>query len=126
METTLREIVLAIPALSKLAAAPLRLRSAYRLQKLTSALQKEADFFAEQRQKILSAYGEAYSSGEYHFSAEQEQEAVSKLEELLDMAVSPACERLTLPLSEELCISVNEMGTLTPFVAFTEEEENCK
>ena len=33
METTLREIVLAIPALSKLAAAPLRLRSAYRLQK---------------------------------------------------------------------------------------------
>lgn len=44
METTLREIVLAIPALSKLAAAPLRLRSAYRLQKLTSALQKEADF----------------------------------------------------------------------------------
>lgn len=67
METTLREIVLAIPALSKLAAAPLRLRSAYRLQKLTSALQKEADFFAEQRQKILSAYGEADSSGEYHF-----------------------------------------------------------
>ena len=76
--------------------------------------------------KILSAYGEADSSGEYHFSAEQEQEAVSKLEELLDMTVSPACERLTLPLSEELCISVNEMGTLTPFVAFTEEEENCK
>ena len=61
METTLREIMLAIPALSKLAAAPLRLRSAYRLQKLTSALQKEADFFAEQRQKILSAYGEAES-----------------------------------------------------------------
>ena len=42
------------------------------------------------------------------------------------MAVSPACERLTLPLNEELCISVNEMETLTPFVAFTEEEENYK
>lgn len=44
METTLREIVLAIPALSKLAAAPLRLRSAYRLQKLTSALQRKRIF----------------------------------------------------------------------------------
>ena len=42
------------------------------------------------------------------------------------MAVSPACERLTLPLNEELCISVNEMETLMPFVAFTEEEENYK
>ena len=126
MKVQLKEIVLAVPALSKLSARDLQLRLAYKLKRMITALQKEADFFAEQRQKILSAYGEADSSGEYHLSAAQEQEAVSKLEELLDMAVSPACKRLTLPLNEELCISVNEMGTLTPFVAFTEEEENYK
>ena len=121
METTLRDIVLAIPALSKLAAAPLRLRSAYRLQKLTSALQKEADFFAEQRQKIFEKYGTAKEDGSFDFSAENEPKAAAELEELLEMEVMPEVEAIDIPITENLLLSANDIGLLMPFVHFTEE-----
>ena len=57
MKVQLKEIVLAVPALSKLSAGDLQLRLAYKLKRMISALQKEADFFAEQRQKIFEKYG---------------------------------------------------------------------
>lgn len=53
MKVQLKDIVLAVPALSKLSAGDLQLRLAYKLKRMISALQKEADFFAEQRQKIF-------------------------------------------------------------------------
>ena len=53
MKVQLKEIVLAVPALSKLSAGDLQLRLAYKLKRMISALQKEADFFAEQRRRSL-------------------------------------------------------------------------
>ena len=53
MKVQLKDIVLAVPALSKLSAGDLQLRLAYKLKRMITALQKEADFFAEQRQKIF-------------------------------------------------------------------------
>ena len=52
MKVQLKDIVLAVPALSKLSAGDLQLRLAYKLKRMISALQKEADFFAEQRQML--------------------------------------------------------------------------
>ena len=57
MKVQLKDIILAVPALSKLSAGDLQLRLAYKLKRMISALQKEADFFAEQRQKIFEKYG---------------------------------------------------------------------
>lgn len=59
MKVQLKDIVLAVPALSKLSAGDLQLRLAYKLKRMITALQKEADFFAEQRQKIFEKYGTA-------------------------------------------------------------------
>ena len=47
MKVQMKEIVLAVPALSKLSAGDLQLRLAYKLKRMITALQKEADFFAE-------------------------------------------------------------------------------
>ena len=49
----LKTIVLAAPALGKLSAGDLELRLAYKLKNLISMLQKDVDFFIEQRQKSL-------------------------------------------------------------------------
>ena len=49
MKVQLKDIVLAVPALSKLSAGDLQLRLAYKLKRMITALQKEADFFAEQK-----------------------------------------------------------------------------
>lgn len=49
----LKEIVSAVPALSKLASANLRLKTAYTLKQTADILQKEVDFFEQERKKIL-------------------------------------------------------------------------
>ena len=89
MKVQLKDIVLAVPALSKLSAGDLQLRLAYKLKRMISALQKEADFFAEQRQKIFEKYGTAKEDGSFDFSAENESKAAAELEELLVMEVTP-------------------------------------
>ena len=76
MKVTLKTIVLAIPALSKLAAEDISLRLAYRLKKNIAELQREADFFGEQRIKILEKYGVADESGNYTFEGDNEQSAM--------------------------------------------------
>ena len=80
MKVQLKEIVLAVPALSKLSAGDLQLRLAYKLKRMIPVLQKEADFFAEQRQKIFEKYGTAKADGSFDFAAENEPKAAAELE----------------------------------------------
>ena len=54
MKVQMREIIQAIPALSKITGGDLSLRLAYQLKRNIAELQKEADFFSEQRQKIFA------------------------------------------------------------------------
>ena len=63
----LKTIVLAAPALGKLSAGDLELRLAYKLKNLVSMLQKDVDFFIEQRQKIFEKYGTAQKDGTFTF-----------------------------------------------------------
>lgn len=121
MKLQLKTIVLAIPALSKVASGDLSLRLAYRLKKNIAALQKEADFFSERRQTIFEKYGDPNEDGTYRFEGDNEQKAVAELDELLELEVSPDIEPLDIPVSENLCISVNDIGLLAPFINFIEE-----
>lgn len=120
MNIQLKTIILAIPALSKITAGDLSLRLAYRLKQNISALQKEADFFSEQRQKIFEKYGKASDDGSYAFSEENEPKAAAELNELLDLEVSPEVEILDIPISENLRLSVNDIDLLSPFIHFIE------
>lgn len=121
MKVTLKTIVLAIPALSKLAAEDIRLQLAYRLKKNIAELQREADFFGEQRIKILEKYGTADESGNYTFEGDSEQKAIAELDELLDLEVEPVIDPIDIPITEDLKISVNDMGMVEAFINFTEE-----
>lgn len=122
MKTTMRTIALAIPALSKLAAGDLSLRLAYRLKRSIDAIQKEADFFSQQRKKILDKYGTSDSNGDYTFDEGQEEKAIADLDELLEMEVTLDIPLMVIPITEELRLSVNDMETMAPFVEFKEEE----
>lgn len=120
MTVKLKSIISAIPALAKLSAGNLNLRTAYNLQKATMALQKEADFFSERRDKIFAKYGKKSEDGGFTFGESEEQLAVTELEELLSLDVSPECERVSVPLSENVKLSANDLGVLLPFIDFTE------
>lgn len=121
MNIKLKAIILAIPALSKVIAGNLSLRIAYRMKQNVAALQKEADFFSEQRQKIFEKYGVQNDDGSYTFSEENEPKAAVELNELLDLEVSPEVEVMDIPISENLRLSVNDIELLTPFIHFIEE-----
>ncbi len=121
MKVTLRTIVLAIPALSKLAAEDISLKLAYKLKKNIAELQREADFFSEQRIKILDKYGTADESGNFTFEGDNEQKAIAELDELLDLEVEPVIDPIDIPITEDLKISVNDMGMIEAFINFTEE-----
>jgi len=121
MKVTLKTIVLAIPALSKLSGEDLSLRLAYRLRKNIAELQREADFFSEQRIKILDKYGIADESGNYTFEEDNEQKAIAELDELLDLEVEPVIDVIDIPITENLKLSVNDIGYLEPFINFMGE-----
>jgi len=121
MKVTLKTIVLAIPALSKLSGEDLSLRLAYRLRKNIAELQREADFFSEQRIKILDKHGTADENGNYTFEGDNEQKAITELEDLLTMEVEPVIDPIDIPITEDLKISVNDMGMIEAFINFTEE-----
>lgn len=121
MKTQLRTIISAVPALSKVSAGDLSLHLAYRLKKVMGELQKEADFFAEQRHKIFEKYGTPGNDGNYTFDGENESAAITELEALLDMEVEPDIPVICIPVSEGLRLSVNDIIDLAPFVEFKEE-----
>ena len=122
MKTTMRAIVLAIPALSKLSAGDLSLRLAYRLKRSIDAIQKEADFFSQQRIKILEKYGTPNKNGDYTFAEGQEEKAIAELDELLELEVTLDISVMEIPITEELRLSVNDLEAMAPFVEFKEEE----
>ena len=116
----LKTIVLAIPALGKLSAGDMALRSAYMLKMLISTLQKDVDFFVEQRQKIFEKYGNAQKDGTFTFTDANEEKASAELETLLDMEVTPEFAILEIPVTENLRLSVHDIDALAPFIHFTE------
>lgn len=112
MQCKLKEILVAIPALSKLARSDLTLIYAYKLQKVLSALQKEADFFAQKRRSILDKYNEQ--------SEEAERKTQAELDELLSLEVSPETAPVSIPTTENIKLTPNDIGVLLPFVSFEE------
>ena len=83
--------------------------------------QREADFFGEQRIKILDKYGTADESGNYTFEGDNEQKAITELDELLDLEVEPVIDVIDIPITEGIKLSVNDIGYLEPFINFIEE-----
>ena len=119
----LKEIVSAVPALGKLTAANLRLKTAYELKKTADILQKEVDFFEQERQKILEKYGKVQEDGAVLIPAEQQTQADEEYARLLSMEVQPDFSRLQISVSEDAKLSVNDLAALAPFADFIEHEE---
>ena len=119
----LKEIVSAVPALGKLTAANLRLKTAYELKKTADILQKEVDFFEQERRKIVEKYGTVQEDGAVLIPAEQRAQADEEYARLLSMEVQPDFSRLQISVSEDAKLSVNDLAALAPFADFIENEE---
>lgn len=119
----LKEIISAIPAFGKLVSANLRLKTAYALKQTVDVLQKEVDFFEQERRKILGKYGKMQQDGNVLIPAEQRTKAEEEYAQLLSMKVQPEFSRLRISLSEDAKLSVNDLSLLAPFADFVEDKE---
>ncbi|GHU34987.1 hypothetical protein FACS1894105_02790 [Clostridia bacterium] len=119
----LLEIVNAIPALTKLAAADMPLPDAYRLQKLIGSLQSDIDFFNAQKLKTAQKYGVIRDDNFVDIPGDKIAEAQSELDELLYMNVETEITAIQIPANDTIKLSANDVGLLTPFAEFIFKEE---
>ncbi len=110
MKLKFNEIIPAIPSFQKLTAGNLSLKLAYKLDKFTAELQKEADFYFEQREKIIAKYSEKENSPELK----------KELNELWNMEISIDGEKLTVHSTEDVKLSLPDMEALKKFINFVE------
>lgn len=107
----LKDILIAVPALQKLAAAELTLKIAYELQQLNSALQNDLDFFDREKAKIVNRLGEIKGNE-------------PEITELLNMDVNTEIHRVKIPLTEteHVKLSANDINAVRAFVDFEGEK----
>ena len=122
MNIQLRLIISAIGALGKLSATDLPLKTAYNVKKSIDLLQKEVDFFNQERKKLLEKYGTENEDGSFTLREDTLLDAQRSMEELLAMEVAPDIQVLSIPLDDGIRLSANDIEALTPFVTFTETE----
>ena len=129
----LHQIIGAIPALNKLGKVDLPLSDAYKLQKMTAALQPDIAFFNEHNAKIIEKYGGVSTdNGRVNFPPEEASKAQAEFNELLLLDVQSEIKNICvikIPITDNITISSNDISALEPFVEFVDnnieiEEEN--
>ena len=105
MEVTMKQILDAVPGMSKLMAADLPLRTAHRLSLMADGLNTHLRFFEQRRDAIKGTEREA-----------------ERIAELLAFPVEIDSSQLDIPLSEEIRLSAGDIQSLQPFVRFCETE----
>ena len=118
----LKEIVLAVPALTKLTSANLQLKTAYALKQIVDKLQKDVDFFNQERNKIVDKYGNVQNDGTIVIPEEYQSIADEEYNRLLSMDIDSDFSRLKIHISEDAKLSVNDLTLLSPFVDFVEDD----
>jgi len=112
-------IINAIGAFNKLTSADMPIPDAYKLQKLTAALQTDIAFFNEQNEKIIKKHGgEIQGNGTVRYPEENTSAAQAEFEELISFETQTEIQKITIKASENINISVKDITALEPFVEF--------
>jgi len=110
----------AVPALNKLTAVELDIKTAYALHKLTAALSPEIDFFNEQARAIVSETGTVNDDGTATIPAENAAEYTRRMNELLAVEAQAAAAPFTLAFDSGIKLTAGDVANLSPFVNFKE------
>ena len=119
----LYQIINAVPALNKLGNSDMKLSESYKLQKLLSAVQVEIDFFNRSQVKIIEQHGVIKDGGEFIIDEDKRAIYAKAMDELAQTDVEPEFSKMKIAVSENIQLSANDIGSLMPFVEFTEGVE---
>lgn len=105
-------LINAVPALQKLVREDLPLRTAYRLSKMVRKVNEELDFFKAKEVELKAKHEYKVPVQEYN--------------ELLNLEIDWDEPTITIPLDNNISLSVADIEALTPFIEFKEVEENAE
>lgn len=110
---------------SKIKTQSLPISVTYKISKLFTAVQSEADFYGTQLDSIIATYGLKDDNGEYVLTENKDgvqirkediPEVEKKLQELWNIDVELPDIKFTLEELEKVTLSVEEFNNLLPFI----------
>lgn len=121
---TLKNILNALPALKKISAQDVSFKTLYKISKLMQSLDAELQFFEEARSKLIKKYC-VEENGKVSPKPDMADEFNSQFASLLLQEVScDLIEPITIPCSENITLSYNDLVLLEKFIKI-EENENA-
>jgi len=125
MKILLKDILENAEALSNLLKQNMPVQLAYRLSKLSKAINDELKHFEEQRNKLIIKYGKEID-GNYQIDPEDKEAVknyINDLNKLAEVEIEIAYKPIKIDqLGSELKISPNDLAKLSVF--FEEDEQN--
>ena len=110
------KIIDAVPTLQKLSDRPLSLKTLYKLKSAMAKLEKEIDFYNEERVKIVSSLGDNIQGDQWKISDGNMEEFENRMTELINLEVDSEIEPILIPVTENIQMSYSELKALEGFV----------
>ena len=117
--TTLKDLMEAQPALERLAAERLPVKSAYRVAKLLRLARPEVDQFVAQRNELVRQFGRPRDNGDIEVTAENREAFFAKVNELAAIEVKFELEPLELAALDGVQVSAADLLALDRFIGGT-------
>lgn len=118
MKTTIAKLVNLSPALKRLSAEPLPVKTSYALAKMIKKVQSELEIYDSERIKLCEKYGSKNKQGSYDIEESKMQAFNSDYKELLLQEVESDFEPITLP--DNITISASDLLALEEFIKLEE------
>lgn len=112
----IKNIVDAIQSLQKIASADVSLQTLYSVNKLMKNIEEEIEFFEKERTNILEKYGKKIDNDRYKIEENFKSDYEKAMAELLDIEVKNNIDEITLPMTENIQLSYNDLKFLDGFV----------
>lgn len=116
MKITLGELLNGKPALEKLVNLEISIKTAYKLSRIINKLNNELQNFEDQRQKLVSKYGEPEENGNVIVTQENMEAFSNELNELINLEIELAYEPVSLEELGDVKMRASELMLIDKFV----------
>lgn len=114
-------IVSAMPALRKVAAADMRPRTLYKVSKLMDSLDHVLTFYNERQAYLVKSMGHETGTG-WRVDDDKIDEYRKKMQEVIDVEIADKIEPVKIPVDENVKLSYQDLCLLRGLIELEAEE----
>lgn len=114
-------IVSAMPALRKVAAADMRPRTLYKVSKLMDSLDHALTFYNERQAYLVKSMGHETGTG-WRVNDDKVEEYRKKMQEVIDVEIADEIESVKIPIDENVKLSYQDLCLLRGLIELEAEE----